>query len=51
MWAYIKPYILQQLIQKGGFPYDNANNAQDQRTDSPGQGGGGAPQQQQGGGQ
>jgi hypothetical protein len=49
MWAYIKPYILQQLIQKGSFPYDNANNAQDQRTDSPSQGGGGGPQQQQGG--
>jgi hypothetical protein len=34
MWAYIKPYILQQLMQKGGLPYDSSNNAQDLRSDS-----------------
>jgi hypothetical protein len=44
MWAYIKPYILQQLIQKGGLPYDSSNNAQDQRSD-----GNSAPAPQNGG--
>ena len=32
MWAYIKPYILQQLMQKGIAQLDDANNAQDSRT-------------------
>jgi hypothetical protein len=35
MWAYIKPYILQQLMQKGTMVYDDAVNAEDQRTDQP----------------
>lgn len=35
MWAYIKPQILQQLMQKGSAPYDDANNAQDARIDTP----------------
>lgn len=33
MWAYIKPIILQQLMQKGVFPMDDANNAEDMRTE------------------
>ena len=33
MWAYIKPIILQQLMQKGVFPVDDANNAEDMRTE------------------
>lgn len=33
MWAYIKPIILQQLMQKGVFPIDDANNAEDARTE------------------
>lgn len=33
MWAYIKPIILQQLMQKGVFPLDDANNAEDARTE------------------
>lgn len=33
MWAYIKPIILQQLMQKGVFPLDDANNAEDMRTE------------------
>jgi len=32
MWAYIKPLVLQQLMQKGINQKDEANNAQDQRT-------------------
>ena len=29
MWAYIKPYILQQLVSKGMYTKDDANNAED----------------------
>jgi hypothetical protein len=32
MWSYIKPYILQQLMQKGVIQLDDANNAQDNKT-------------------
>jgi hypothetical protein len=32
MWAYIKPYILQQLMQKGIIQLDDANNAQDNKS-------------------
>jgi hypothetical protein len=32
MWAYIKPYILQQLMQKTVSALDNANNANDDRV-------------------
>ena len=32
MWAYIKPIILQQLMQKAAVPFDEANDGQDQRT-------------------
>jgi hypothetical protein len=34
MWAYMKPYIIQQLAQKGMYPLDDANNAEDQRADT-----------------
>jgi hypothetical protein len=33
MWAYIKPLILQQLMQKGVNQLDDSNNAEDQRTE------------------
>lgn len=33
MWAYIKPYVLQQLIQKGTNALDDANNAEDGKTE------------------
>lgn len=32
MWAYIKPYVLQQLMQKTVVALDNANNANDDRV-------------------
>lgn len=32
MWAYIKPYILQQLMQKGTNVMDDSNNAQDDKV-------------------
>jgi hypothetical protein len=32
MWSYIKPYILQQLMQKGIIQLDDANNAQDNKS-------------------
>jgi hypothetical protein len=32
MWAYIKPLVLQQLMQKGIGQKDEANNAQDQKS-------------------
>jgi hypothetical protein len=35
MWAYIKPIIIQQLMQKGIFQLDDANNAEDQKADQP----------------
>lgn len=35
MWAYIKPYIIQQLMQKGAQVYDDAVNSEDQRADQP----------------
>jgi hypothetical protein len=35
MWAYMKQYIIQQLMQKGTQIYDDAVNAEDQRTDQP----------------
>jgi hypothetical protein len=34
MWAYIKPQILQQLMQKGTYELDDANNAEDGRTET-----------------
>jgi len=34
-WAYIKPYIIQQLMQKGTQAYDDAVNSEDQRADQP----------------
>jgi hypothetical protein len=33
MWAYIKPLVLQQLMQKGVNQLDDSNNAEDQRTE------------------
>ena len=33
MWAYIKPYIVQQLMQKGQNKLDDANNGEDGRTE------------------
>jgi hypothetical protein len=33
MWAYIKPYVLQQLMQKGTNTLDDANNAEDGKTE------------------
>jgi hypothetical protein len=33
MWAYIKPYIIQQLMQKSSNKMDDANNAEDGRTE------------------
>jgi hypothetical protein len=33
MWAYIKPIVLQQLMQKGMFQVDDNNNAEDERVD------------------
>jgi len=33
MWVYMKDIILRQLIQKGAFPYDDSNNADDQRVE------------------
>jgi hypothetical protein len=33
MWAYIKPYVLQQLMQKGTNALDDANNAEDGKTE------------------
>ena len=41
MWEYIKPQVLQQLMQKGAMPLDNSNDANDTRTVSAGAG---APQ-------
>ncbi len=41
MWEYIKPQILNQLMQKGAMPLDNSNDANDTRTVSAGAG---APQ-------
>lgn len=35
MWEYIKPYVVQQLMQKGANQYDDANDADDQRADRP----------------
>lgn len=35
MWAYIKQYIIQQLLQKGTQIYDDSVNAEDQRVDQP----------------
>jgi hypothetical protein len=35
MWAYIKPIVLQQLMQKGMFQVDDNNNAEDERVDRP----------------
>jgi hypothetical protein len=35
MWAYMKPYILQQLMQKGMQVYDDSVNLEDQRADQP----------------
>jgi hypothetical protein len=35
MWEYIKPYIVQQLMQKGANQYDDANDQDDQRADRP----------------
>jgi len=32
MWAYIKPYILQQLMSKGAYTKDDANNAEDTKA-------------------
>jgi hypothetical protein len=32
MWAYIKPYVLQQLSQKMVVAQDNANNTNDDRV-------------------
>ena len=40
LWAYIKPIILQELIQKGMFKYDDANNTEDERASQ-------SPRQQQ----
>ena len=37
MWAYIKPQIVQQLIQKQQIPQDNENDAKDNKTDLGGQ--------------
>ena len=39
MWAYIKPIVIQYLMQKGMFQYDDANNAQDARIETPSQAG------------
>ena len=45
MWTYIKPIILQQLMQKGAAPLDDMNDAQDSRSQAaPAQAA--APQQQ-----
>lgn len=33
MWAYIKPYIVQQLMQKGQNHQDDSNNAEDGKTE------------------
>ena len=33
MWAYIKPQVLQQLMQKGTNALDDANNAEDGKTE------------------
>ena len=33
MWAYIKPQIIQQLMQKLQIPIDDSNNANDDRVD------------------
>jgi hypothetical protein len=35
MWEYMKPYIVQQLMQKGANQYDDANDADDQKADRP----------------
>jgi len=45
MWTYIKPIILQQLMQKGANAFDDMNDAQDAR--SQGMRAAPAPQQQQ----
>ena len=34
MWEYIKPQILQQLMQKSAMPLDNSNDANDTKTAS-----------------
>lgn len=44
MWTYIKPIILQQLMQKSAAPFDDMNDAQDARTQGMRQA---APAQQQ----
>ena len=33
MWAYIKPQIIQQLMQKRQIPIDDSNNANDDLGD------------------
>lgn len=33
MWEYIKPIIVQQLLQKGMYAMDDSNNADDQRSE------------------
>lgn len=33
MWAYVKPSVLQQLMQKGTYGLDDANNAEDGKTE------------------
>jgi hypothetical protein len=35
MWEYMKPYIVQQLMQKKANQYDDANDADDQNADRP----------------
>jgi hypothetical protein len=33
MWEYIKPIVVQQLLQKGMYAMDDSNNADDQRSE------------------
>ena len=47
MWTYIKPTILQQLMQKGAAPFDEMNDAQDARSQGMRQAAAPAQQQQQ----
>jgi hypothetical protein len=35
MWEYMKPYIVQQLMQKKANQYDNSNDTDDQNADRP----------------
>jgi hypothetical protein len=35
MWEYMKPFIIQQLMQKAANQYDDANDSEDQKTDRP----------------